>query len=603
MDAPPPKKADPPAGLAEVERALSVLKGRHPEHERLLREDEEKRKMRSAELEAVALATRRRLRGRQLVIGLSVTVVVAAVSVIGFVVRGEVTRRARLEAAADAFRGMGFALVESSSRGEPSKLTASLPPGCLLATATSSASSRLRVTYAGGSLEGPGPVFACLCVGSEVTVTADVPAGEGLVLLRSEASAFGGSRAFPFLPFKAATIGRTDQACAEASLDAWLEGKRWSQEAVAPGKDSPSAPADAATKSAWFAADPKRALLSSAGFTVSSVLKPDAPFTIVDVPAETCVLLAVKTPDAPSLRLKGGALAIGPTAGNLGWCTSAAANVLVQGDAEHEHESERANDIVVLLAPAARIGGLFGLTELAERGGLPLAATAVAASDHGWDAKAVLLASAIPESLITVANAPDLGADAQARIVMLSVEKPNTIVSDAPDGVYSYCDPALENATGSLCVFSGQHRWRVDGSADVAAGIARARHPFWLFTLQSADDPAALKVEAQMVNLARRLRRDGFEPTTIDAVTELDRGAEVLGRAGEDAMVVVALAPAEPWAFPLTDGPAWGLDGEPRVVPIKPLERVTVTPGAKTRPLPPKAIRRSVVFRRAQPQH
>src|SRR5690606_25106116 len=126
--------------------------------------------------------------------------------------------------------------------------------------------------------------------------------------------------------------------------------------------------------------------------------------------------------------------------------------------------------------------------------------------------------------------------------------------------------------------------------------VARAALPFWLFALEGVSEPAALKLETQLVSLARRLRRDGFEATTIEAVTELDHGAEILGRAGEDAFVAIGLAPHAPWVFPYSDGPAWTIDGEPRVVPIRPLERVTVR--ATTRKLPPKATRRTVVFRR-----
>ena len=46
MQRPPPKKPKTPDDLAEVERALSVLKGRNPEFERARREDEEARAQR-----------------------------------------------------------------------------------------------------------------------------------------------------------------------------------------------------------------------------------------------------------------------------------------------------------------------------------------------------------------------------------------------------------------------------------------------------------------------------------------------------------------------------------------------------------------------------
>ena len=591
MPAPPPKPTpkDTPEDLAEVERALSVLKGRHPEHERMRREDEAKRAKRQAEIEAVAQMEVRRVRSRRAIIG-GGALAVGVIAVTGAVVfRSELTRRSRIEQAGDPYRAMGFVLLETTSRGEPSKLEASVPAGCLLAT--SSTGAKVRLTHAGGAVEGPVPVLTCLCEGGHVTVSGDMKPGEGLALLRTDAGSIGGSRAFAFLPFKPGTMGRTDQACAEASLDAWLDAKRWTQESPQ-GAARPLAPVDAATSDRWLAADPKRASLRAAGFEVKAIVERGAPFSVVEVPAATCVLLAVeRATDKPSLRLKGGALAVGPVAGNAGWCTSIEALVLAQREGDGE--------LAVLTAPAARVGGLLGLREAATAAGLPLEASTVPAADRGWSAKQLLLASAIPETLITVANAPDLGTDPDARIVALSMEKRNTLVPDTPPDVFSFCDPALDKALATICIFSGTQKWRVDG-AEVEAGIARAKRPFWLFGLQGVTEPAALKVETELVTLARKLRRDGFEPTTIEAVTELDKGAEILGRAGEDAMVVIGLAPTAPWVFPYTDGPAWTIDGEPRIIPIKPLERITVSTAtpATAKSLPPKANRRTVVFRR-----
>lgn len=589
MPAPPKPTQKDPEDLAEVERALSVLQGRHPEHERLRREDEVKRAKRRAEIDAASRDETRRIRSRRALIGGGV-VALGAIAVTGALVfRSELTRRSRIEQAGDPYRAMGFVVLETTSRGQPSKLEASAPAGCLLATSSNGA--KVRLTHAGGTVEGPVPVLTCLCEGGHLTVSGDMKPGEGLALLRTDASTVGGSRAFAFLPFKPGATGRTDQACAEASLDAWLDAKRWTQESPE-GAARPLAPMDPAASARWLAADPKREGLRTAGFEVTSIVKSGAPFSVVDVPPETCVLLAVERPtDKPSLRLKGGALAIGPEPGNVGWCTSAGALVLAQREGEGE--------LAVLAVPAARIGGLSGLREAASDAGLPLQAATVPAHDRGWSAKQLLLSSAIPESLITVANAPELGADPEARIIALSTEKPNALVADTQPDVFSFCAPPLDKALAAVCVFSGPQKWRVDG-ADVDAGVARAKLPFWLFGLQGVNEPAALKAATELVALARKLRRAGFEPTTMEAVTELDKGAEVLGRAGEDAMVVVGLAPSAPWVFPYTDGPAWTIAGEPRVVPIKPLERVTVstaTPAA-ARTLPPKTSRRTVVFRR-----
>lgn len=593
MPAPPPKPSgkDTPQDLAEVERALSVLQGRHPEHERIRREDLERRAERQAAIEAASSVEARRIRSRRaLVVG--GVIAIGAVAVTGALVfRSEVQRRSRIDQAGDPYRAMGFVVLETTSRGAPSKLEASAPAGCLLAT--SSTGANVRLAHPGGVVEGPVPVLACLCEGGHVTVTGDVKPGDGLALLRADASSLGGSRAFAFLPFKPGTTGQTDQACAEASLDAWLEAKRWTQESPK-GSARLLAPVSAASSERWMSADPKRAALRSAGLELVSVVAPGAPFSVVDVPPASCVLLvAEEASDALSLRLKGGAVAVGAATGSAGWCTSAGALILAQRDGDGE--------LVVLQGPAARVGGLAGLSEAAREAGTPLGAEAVPPADRGWSAKQLLLSSGIPEAIITVGDAPELGVDPEARIVALSMERPNALTPDTPPDVFSYCDPPLAEALATVCVFSGPQRWRVDG-ANVDAGVARAKLPFWLFGMQGASEPAALKVETALVTLARRLRRRGFVPTTIEAVTEVDKGAEVLGRSGEDAMVVVGLAETAPWAFPYTDGPSWTIDGEPRVIPIKPLERVTVTVSTATpaaaRALPPMAARRTVVFRR-----
>jgi len=593
MAAPPPKPKpkQTPEDLAEVERALSVLHGRHPEHERVRREDEEKRAHRKAELDAESTLETQRIRSRRALVGVGIAAVGVVVVAGGVFVRSELARRGRIEEASEPYRPMGFAVVETSSRGEPSTIEANVPAGCLLVTSSTSSMNgeKVRLAHAGGAVEGPAPLLTCLCEGGHVSVSADAKGGDGLTLLTAEASMLGGSRAFAFLPFKPGTMGQSDQACAEGSLDAWLDEKRWMQEASA-GAARPLAPVDAAASQRWLAADSKRAALRGAGFDLRAMLKPDAPFAVVEVPAESCVFLAVENPDdKPTLRMKGGALAVGPAAGNAAWCTSAEASVLAQ--------REGAGELAVLIAPAARVGGLAGVREMTARAGMTLGAATVPAGDRGWSAKQVLLASAIPESLITLANAPDLGGDPEARIVAVSVERPKTLVAETPPDVFSFCEPQLDTAFATVCAFSGPQKWRVDG-ADVVAGVARAKHPFWLFGLQGVNEPMALKMETQLVNLARRLRREGFEPTTIEGVTELDKGVEILGRANEDAIVALALAPTAPWVFPYTDRPdaTWNLESEPRIIPIKPLERITLT--ATTKTLAPKATRRTVVFRR-----
>jgi hypothetical protein len=551
MDAPPPKKPQP-EGLAEVERALSALQGRHPEHERARREDQERRAARQAELDARATIERRRVFKRRLVAG-GLSIAALSLAITAFVLlKGELARRARLDQAADPYRAMGFAVVESSGRGA-AKLEAATEAGCLLVATTSPSDVRLAIGEA--VVEGPAPILTCTCEAGTVTASAKA---DGVVLLRADIAMIGGSRAFAFLPFAPRTLGATDSACADTALDKWVETKRYT---TAESPEHLRAFVPASGPDARFPS-----------FNRISILERQAPFVVVEGPPNACLLFVPQGSDRYALRGQG--MSLGNERAAL--CYPNAATFLVERQGS-------TGDIDVLVAPADRIGGTAGLRESNMN-------AIAAAADRGWDAKQVLVASAIPDAIISQAIAPDIAPDPEARIVALSLEAPQAIASDAADGVYSFCDPPVDRAMNTVCAFSGPQRWH-----GLAGGIARAKLPFWLFGMQNVVEPAALKVETQLLALARRLRRDGFEPTTMQAVTETDKGAEVLGRANEDAMVVVALAPTPPWAFPLSDGPAWTLDQSPRVVPITPLARIHVT---TTQKLPPKATRRTVVFRR-----
>jgi hypothetical protein len=497
-------------------------------------------------------------------------VVLVALVVIAGSVRKESKRTEALQHAAEPFSSKGWTLIETSGRGDPTKLEADVDAGCYVAA--SAKPGTLKLAYTGGFIEGEGSVLTCLCDPGKVTVTSEKKA-EGLVLLKSEAATVGGSHAFYFLPVKVGALGYSDQACAEASLDAWIDAKKWLTLTPDPK---------------WLDA-PERKSLKDVGFTAAGSVRGDSPFGIIEVPANTCMLLVDETgTDKTSVRLKGGGQAISAT-GTSAWCTSTATVAAVQ------HEPRKGDfELRILFAPAARVGGLWGVRDAAEKANLRISDMTVPATDRDWIAKQLLVASAIPESLISVG----IEENKEARIAVLSVETAGALVPDAAEGVFSFCDPPLNQSIASLCVFSGPQRWRIEG--DKAAGLARAKTPFWLFGLQNVPEPAALKRETQMITLARALRRDGFEPTTIEAITETEKGAEVLGRANEDAIVAVTLAPADPWAIPLSESTdaTWSLDDDlPRIVPIKPLERIQVVAPARIK-LPPKQLRRTVVFRR-----
>jgi hypothetical protein len=597
----PPKPKEGGEDLAEVERALSVLKGRHPEHERTRREDEVARATRKAELDAQAARVAKDSGRKRLRVFAAVAAVVLGAGGGGLALRGEMSRRGAIEQAADAFRAMGFQVLETS--GGTAKIETKGDAGCYLAVASRGAESvTLAVTAGDAKASGKGPVLACTCESGRITVEGAVPAGASLVLLRSDAAALGGSRAAAFLPFEPGAVVASDEACAETTLDIWIAAKH-----------APPAKADEA-----LLKNPAREPLVRTGFDVLAEIDRDLPFGVVDVPAQTCVLVTAPTgPDQPvSLRGKGGAALVGPATGAIGTCVQAATTFTVQlaprpgvkpkraraSDSDPADLAKRGDTwsraAVVLAVPAAKVGGLPGLQEAARLARIPLGATTLAAADRAWSAKQVLLAASFPEQLIGLASAPEIAPDPDARIVALSFADANALTSESPDGVFSYCEPSLDDKTlEAICAFSGTQTWHVAGR-DAVAGLARAKLPFWLFALQTVSDPVALKVETQMIALSRKLKLEGFEPTTLEAVTETDKGADVLGRTGEDAIVAVSLAPVAPFAFSLTDGPAWALGGPPRVVGTKPMEKVSLTSVTKGLPSAAKDKRRTVVYRR-----
>lgn len=567
-------KEKTPDDLAEVERALSVLKGRTPEFERARREDEEARRKRRAAIESASHEEARRARTRRVLTG-AIVVVVAGFAVWGGTVfRSEVARRGHVEEASDAYRAMGFVVAETSGRSAPGRLEETTDKGCFVAVSTGEAP--IVVTRAAGAIEGTGPVVFCTCATEKVTVTSNVDAAGGLALLRIDAAAIGGSRAFAFLPFEPGTTAASDEACADESLDAWVEGKRY--------------PAQPAPPEGWAKTD-AGAALARLGFSAIGAVPEDRPFSVIDLPKDSCTVALAGREDVLALRLRGGTKPIAKAAGAFGWCAPAPATVIV--------ERKGKGEVTVVAAPAARVGGTVGLAEELAAAGVRVApeAMGVAPEDHAWNGKQLLVASAVPEGMIATANAPEIAPDAEARIVAASFGRPNALLAEPGDEVFSFCEPALGGESlDAMCVFSGKHRWKL-ASAESVGGVARAKMPFWLFGLDGVSDPAAMKAAADLVTFARRMRRRGFEPTTIEAMTETPSGLEVLGRAGEDAIVALGVAPVAPWIFPYTDGPAWRLeDEEPRIVPIGTLEKVRLS--SVLRALPSKDTRRSVVFRR-----
>lgn len=512
--------------LGEVERALSVLQGRHPEHERVRREDAAKQAiLRATREKAASTAHGQFVRRRLVVLALSV-VALAVVVALAFAGQRFLARRAEL--ARIAFPG--WELVEAAHGA----LAAKVAPGCLLLASTQG--TDVSLVLEGEEHHGASPLLACACVPAVVTAT--TTGGGGVVLLRAEAREIGGSRAFSVENVDARTKVTTDAACSESSFDAWLDAKGHRT-------PRPEGPAPVGFRPLAHVAD--------------------RDFAVVDVPASSCLLVQ----GSAYLRLRGGGTPVHGAHGDAAWCTTDAPTITL-----------RDGPGSAFVAPMNEVGGINGMLEIAS--GLARVGT----TSRAADARAFLLASAVPESLVTTASPPDLGPVDDARIVAVSADVADAFSPETATDVFSYCHR-------NLCMFSGAQRWHTTATAEGA--IARARAPFWLYGLKDAVEPGALKAGVDLLSFARRLRRQGFEPTTIEALTETEKGIEVLGRANEDAIVAVTLLGSAPWITTYTDGPAWSIDGAPRIVSLAPLARTSLV--ARTR-LPPKATRHSVVFRR-----
>jgi hypothetical protein len=186
-----------------------------------------------------------------------------------------------------------------------------------------------------------------------------------------------------------------------------------------------------------------------------------------------------------------------------------------------------------------------------------------------------------------------------ARVTALAtaaVDGPDHALVPLPESVALACDPPFGPGTReTICVPSTPISWF--NRKDVPAGAARAGLPVWLGPLESRREIDALARILELLALTRRLSREGFEATALEGVTELPEGVRVIGRAGEDAVVAVGLAPKPPWALPYSDSVPWDLGDAPRVVPLQPGQSVKLTPA--TPPSAPLRARRTVVFRRS----
>ncbi len=577
-----PPKPPPPSkiGLTEVERAISVLEGRHPDHEKVVRQTREAVENRARALE-VELARRARMRRvRAIVLGASTAIGALALLFVWKVARRTRTIQAALDAAEGPWLARGFTRVASNALTASHDLEADLPASsCFVATAT--APGRLQASVNGTAFDGPQSIAWCSCGKSQVAIRGpESPSLVGLTVLRVDASALGGRLARSWIGFTPGGWGDGGDgggACADAMLDGWIAARHWPTPALDEG---------------WLEAKPSRASLRESGFRVVGAVEKAHPFGIVETTAGDCTMAIGDPGESLSLRATGGDWLVSHARGALVWCSSAPTTLTVWRDG--------ASPVAVLASSASRIGGVLGARECAAEAGIRLAPEAAWLRDEDlpFDAGALLRSSTLSDITTSVLHAEAESPD--ARIAALALPRGTSVLSE-PDAAVA-CDPPLAVALGepprfreSICAHGAPISWlKKTGSAGASA---RAPLPFWLSSFEGHREADAVARIPELLSLARHLARRGFEPTRFEGLTELPRGVRVTGRAGEDAVVAVGFSAKPPWILPYSDGVPWDLGDAPRVVSLKAGDAVTLTSSQPS--FMPLSARRTVVFRHA----
>ncbi|HEY6459906.1 MAG TPA: hypothetical protein VIY73_07130, partial [Polyangiaceae bacterium] len=308
-----PKFTDPPPkDLDEVERALSVLQGRHPEHERSRRETLAAAAERREAL-AGELADRSRKRRRRAIILAANVVALAALAVVGW----RLTLRARairesLSAAEAPFVAQGMKEVASNELSAASHVEADATAGsCFVAIA---ANGTVHAQQGTTEVTGQGSAGWCTCEAGHVRIEGDPG---GLAILRIDARDLGGPLARPWSSIAPAVWADVPAQCAETTLDEWIAAHGWR-----------GPPGDAA----WLSASPARAPLKSAGVHVLPGVEASKPFAVVDVAGSDCVVALSDAGEELSVRETGGTRRIAHAKGALAWCSSTPETVSVWRD-------------------------------------------------------------------------------------------------------------------------------------------------------------------------------------------------------------------------------------------------------------------------------
>ncbi len=569
-----PKPPDRPTSeLDEVERAISALAGRHPEHERSRRETAVAAAQRRKLLEQELVANARRRRLRYLAIAVCV-LAVAALGVIGWKLGVRASRlRESIAHEEVPFLAEGYEQVASNGVTGALTLDADAPgASCFVAVATE---GNVTVHTPAGALPGARSVGWCSCAAGHVTLgAAGATSTAGLALLRIDGNVAGGPLARAWTATPPAAWGEGGAECADVMLDAWIADHRWPR------------PASTGTELTSVSGGGP---LAAIGFHVSTAVADGTPFAVVDAAAGDCTLALAPGRDL-SLRRTGGTRPIEHARDAMLWCGSVAETFTVW--------VEGGGRATIVSAPATRLGGLLGASEGVRIAGYTVTRETswLRAEDQGWEAMNVLRASTVGE--VVTGPLPMVPATSADMRVAAIVAPPSASVTWEPSLAAVACEPPIGPGSApveSVCVPTIPSKlWQ---KGDAPGFAARGATPLWMSALAQRHEREVAALLPELLALARRLGREGFEPTTFEGVTELPDGVRVVGRAGEDAVVAVAIVPDPPWVLPYSSGAPWDLGDAPRVIALKPGSSVTLKASAPL--ITPRDKRRTVVFRHA----
>ena len=459
---PKPVSTGAPSALDEVERALSVLDGRHPDFVRAERETREAARVREQTLKAErARAWRKRAKATML--SLALLGAIAAGGWFGF----RVFSLARalsvaLDAASAPFVGDGFAALASSNLMTPHKLEAQVAAQTCFVAVTSAPTGDMVVTHGATVTSHPHSIGWCACEAERVVVTAPAGAGptQGLRLYTMDARVLGGPQGWGFASARPDALSPGGDECQESALVSWIADRRFPREAV---------------DATWLERG-AGARLSEAGFQAVAGSSVGRTFAVVEAMSGSCMF--AMHPEANSQAdplvledMAGAALARG---GSLLWCDLHGRALTVRGSG--------AASVLVVAAPASRVGGLLGAREWTARARRPNPATWVSEADLALDAANSLRASGLPDVTGSPLQQP------QIRFVGLSMRTTKALVRDAPPrGTMLACAPGLESETlESVCAQVGPQPWLaaagdcgLGGSANalLAGGPRRSPRP------------------------------------------------------------------------------------------------------------------------------